>query len=128
MRYLLVVTGPAYGSEQSTSALLFAKALVAAGHQLALVFFYQDGVYNANKLTMPASDEVNMVQQWVELADAQQFTLSVCIAASLRRGIIDVSEASQRQDSTVNCHPCFNFSGLGVLAEQMLTCDRVVQF
>lgn len=128
MRYLLLVTGPAYGSEQSTSALLFAKALVAAGHKLALVFFYQDGVYNANKLGTPASDEVNIVQQWVELADAEQFTLSVCIAASLRRGIIDEQEASQQKKTDANCHPRFSMSGLGALTQELLTCDRVVQF
>ncbi|HAI06519.1 MAG TPA: sulfurtransferase TusD, partial [Pantoea sp.] len=28
MRYTLLVTGPAYGTQQATSALLFARALV----------------------------------------------------------------------------------------------------
>lgn len=128
MRYLLLVTGPAYGSEQSASALLFAKALLAAGHQLEQIFFYQDGVYNASKLSSPASDEVDIVAQWVQLAEAEQITLSVCIAASLRRGIIDEQEARQREKGDSNLHPLFNFSGLGTLAQQLLTCDRVVQF
>ncbi len=43
MRYALLVTGPAYGTQQATSALLFANALLAAGHQLESVFFIGKG-------------------------------------------------------------------------------------
>ena len=55
MRYTLLVTGPAYGTQQASSALLFARALLAAGHQLQSVFFYREGVLNANELTAPAA-------------------------------------------------------------------------
>jgi hypothetical protein len=57
MRFALMVTGPAYGTQQASSALQFAHALLAAGHELASVFFYREGVYNANQFTSPASDE-----------------------------------------------------------------------
>ena len=43
MRYTLLVTGPAYGTQQASSALLFARALLAAGHQLQSVFFLSRG-------------------------------------------------------------------------------------
>ncbi len=58
MRYTLLVTGPAYGTQHASSALLFARALLAQGHQLESVFFYREGVLNANQLSAPASDEV----------------------------------------------------------------------
>lgn len=51
MRFALMVTGPAYGTQQSSSAWQFANALLAEGHELASVFFYREGVYNANQLT-----------------------------------------------------------------------------
>ncbi len=44
MRYSLLVTGAPYGTQQSTSALLFARALLTTGHQLDSVFFYREGV------------------------------------------------------------------------------------
>lgn len=61
MRFALMVTGPAYGTQQASSALQFARALLAAGHELVSVFFYREGVYNANQLTSPASDEFDLV-------------------------------------------------------------------
>ncbi|SUH34518.1 sulfur transfer complex subunit TusD [Salmonella enterica subsp. enterica] len=51
MRYAIMVTGPAYGTQQASSALQFAHALLNEGHELASVFFYREGVYNANLLT-----------------------------------------------------------------------------
>lgn len=42
MRFALMVTGPAYGTQQASSALQFAHALLEAGHELASVFFYQE--------------------------------------------------------------------------------------
>lgn len=62
MRFALMVTGPAYGTQQASSALQFAHALLDAGHELASVFFYREGVYNANQFTSPASDEFDLVR------------------------------------------------------------------
>ena len=49
MRFAIVVTGPAYGTQQASSAFQFAQALIADGHELSSVFFYREGVYNANQ-------------------------------------------------------------------------------
>ena len=57
MRFALTVTGPAYGTQQASSAWQFAQAVLQEGHELACVFFYREGVLNANQLTAPASDE-----------------------------------------------------------------------
>lgn len=43
MRYVIMVTGPAYGTQQASSALQFAHALLNEGHELASVFFYREG-------------------------------------------------------------------------------------
>lgn len=127
MRYTLVVTGPAYGTQQASSALLFAQALLAAGHQLESIFFYREGVLNGNQLTAPAGDEFDIVRAWQALQQ-QGVALNVCVAAALRRGVTDEQEAASLGLATANLQPGFSLAGLGALAEAMLTSDRVVQF
>jgi len=128
MRFAFMVTGPAYGTQQASTALQFAQALLAAGHELASVFFYREGVYNANQLTAPASDEFDLVRAWQGLHLEHQVELHICVAAALRRGVTDESEAQRAGLSAANLQPGFTLSGLGALAEAALTCDRVVQF
>lgn len=127
MRYSLLVTGPAYGTQQASSALLFARALITAGHQLDNIFFYREGVLNANQLTAPASDEFDLVRAWQQLNE-QGVTLNVCVAAALRRGITNDQEANNNDLPGANLQPGFQLSGLGELAKAALTCDRMVQF
>ncbi|UIL52853.1 MULTISPECIES: sulfurtransferase complex subunit TusD [Pantoea] len=128
MRYTLLVTGPAYGTQQATSALLFAHALLAEGHQLESVFFYREGVLNANQLTAPASDEYDVVRAWQALHQQQGVALNICVAAALRRGVTDEQEAARLQLPASNLQPGFTLSGLGALAEAALGCERLVQF
>jgi len=128
MRYTLMVTGPAYGTQQATSAYLFARALLTAGHQLESVFFYREGVLNANQLTAPASDEFDLVRAWQALHQEQGVALNICVAAALRRGVSDAQEAARLQLAGSNLQPGFTLSGLGALAEAALSCERLVQF
>lgn len=128
VKYCLLVTGPAYGTQQASSAYQFAQAVVGAGHHLVSIFFYREGVLNANQLTAPASDEFDLVRAWQQLAAEQAVTLNVCVAAALRRGITDQHEAEQLNLAAANLQPGFTLSGLGALAEATLTCDRMVQF
>ena len=128
MRYTLMVTGPAYGTQQATSAYLFARALLTAGHQLESVFFYREGVLNANQLTAPASDEFDLVRAWQALHQEQGVALNICVAAALRRAVSDAQEAARLQLAGSNLQPGFTLSGLGALAEAALGCERMVQF
>ena len=128
MRYALLVTGPAYGTQQASSALQFAQARLAEGHTLISVFFYREGVYNANRLTAPAGDEVDIVRAWQALHQQHGAALHICVAAALRRGVTDEAEAARLGLAGFNLQPGFSLSGLGALAEASLTCDRMVQF
>lgn len=128
MRFAIMVTGPAYGTQQASSALQFARALLDAGHELISVFFYREGVYNANQLTAPASDEYDLVRAWQQLHTQHQVALHICVAAALRRGVTDENEARQLGLAGANLQPGFTLSGLGELAQAALTCDRMVQF
>lgn len=129
LRYCLMVCGPAYGAQRASSALQFAEALLAAGHHLDSVFFYQDGVYNANRYTSPAGDEQDIVRDWRRFGQTHEVALDVCVSAALRRGVIDNDQGTgivERVGS--NLQPGFRLSGLGTLAQSLLECDRFIQF
>ncbi|AYN28582.1 MULTISPECIES: sulfurtransferase complex subunit TusD [Buttiauxella] len=128
MRFAILVTGPAYGTQQSSSALQFSQAVIAQGHTLESVFFYREGVLNANLLTSPASDEFNVVHAWQQLHQQHGVELHICVAAALRRGVTDEEQATQLGLPNHNLQPGFTLSGLGALAQATLTCDRTVQF
>lgn len=128
LRYSLLVTGAPYGTQQASAAFQFALALLARGHQLDSIFFYREGVLNGNQLSSPASDEFDLVRAWQQLAATHQIALNVCVAAALRRGVIDENEAATRQTLQANLQDGFSLTGLGSLAEAALTCDRLIQF
>ena len=88
-----------------------------AAHDVPRVFFYYDGVYNANKLSDPQADDRNVVKMWGELAVEKDVDLVVCVAAATRRGIKDENLADG-----------FRISGLGQLVEAGMGCDRLVMF
>lgn len=59
MRFSLMVTGPAYGTQQASSALQFAHALLAAGHELVSVFFIGKGCITPTSL--PHRPAMNLI-------------------------------------------------------------------
>ena len=128
VKFSVVVTGAPYGSQSASSAYQFCAAAASAGHQITGVFFYLEGVLNANQLVSPATDEVNLPDLWATLATQYQFPLEVCVSASLRRGVVNEQEAEQLALAQFNLKPPFVLSGLGQLAELSANCDRLVQF
>ncbi|EHC70173.1 tRNA 5-methylaminomethyl-2-thiouridine synthase TusD, partial [Salmonella enterica subsp. enterica serovar Minnesota str. A4-603] len=70
----------------------------------------------------------DLVRAWQKLNTQHGVALNICVAAALRRGIIDETEAGRLALPSANLQPGFTLSGLGALAEASLTCDRVVQF
>ena len=113
---ILVNEGP-FTHQASDSAYQFVKAAIDKGHEVIRVFFYHDGVNNANKLSEPQSDDRNLVKLWSELAEQHDVDLVVCVAAALRRGIKDEILA-----------PGFRISGLGQLIEAGIIGDRLITF
>ena len=113
---ILVNEGP-YQHEASDSAYLFCKAALESGHEIDRVFFYHDGVNNSTKLTEPPQDDRNVVTRWSKLAEEHGVDLVVCVAAALRRGIVDDVLAKG-----------FRISGLGQLVESAIRSDRLVVF
>ena len=113
---ILVNEGP-YNHQAADTAYQFAKAAIDKGHEIHRVFFYHDGVNNATKLTVPPADDRNIVNRWSKLAEEHGVDLVVCVAAALRRGIVDENLATG-----------FRISGLGQLVESGIQADRLVTF
>jgi tRNA 2-thiouridine synthesizing protein D len=124
---LAVYTAP-YTSQASYSAYQFAMAALEQGHKLHRIFFYQDGVHNATNLASPPQDEFNLQQAWQSLAKDHNLDLVVCIAAALRRGVINESEAKRYDKPSHNLAGEFNISGLGQLVEAAALSDRLISF
>ncbi|MCX8004818.1 MAG: sulfurtransferase complex subunit TusD [Burkholderiaceae bacterium] len=113
---VLVNEGP-YTHQAADSAYLFCKAALAKGHEVMRVFFYHDGVNNASRFTEPPQDDRNIVARWSKLAAEHKVDLVVCVAAGLRRGIVEASLA-----------PGFRIAGLGQLIDAGIKADRLVVF
>ena len=128
LNYSLVVNGPVYGCQSARHAYAFALALLKKGHCLSSIFFYQDGVSNASTLVIPANDEFDLTQAWQQIAKQHNVALNICVAAALRRGIVDQHEAALHQRDSYNLADGFNLAGLGELAHALLTQDRIIQF
>ena len=113
---ILVNEGP-FTHQASDSAYHFTKAAIEKGHQVLRIFFYYDGVNNANKLSEPQSDDRNLVKMWGCLDKEHNLDLVVCVAAALRRGIKEEVLAEG-----------FRISGLGQLIELGMAADRTIVF
>ena len=128
IKFSLLVTGNPASSQSASTAYQFCSAALTAGHIVCGVFFYLDGVLNANDLISPATDEVNLPDLWAKLAEKHQFPLEVCVSASLRRGVVNQQESEQLNLTSDNIKSPFVLSGLGQLAELSASCDRLMQF
>lgn len=117
MKFAILINEGPFTHQASDSAYHFAAAVLARGHEIYRVFFYHDGVYNANRWSQPQSDDRNLVALWSQLGRQHGIDLVVCVAAALRRGIKDEVLA-----------PGFRIAGLGQLVEAGIRADRFIVF
>ena len=128
MKFSLAIYSAPYSSQAGESAYRFARALLEQGHELYRVFFYQDGVHHATELAAPPQDETNIHARWQALAQQHQIDIVVCIAAALRRGILNKEEAERYAKPSNNLAPGFTIGGLGQLLDAALVADRLITF
>ena len=128
MKFALTIYGAPANSQAPQSALHFARALVAGGHEIVRLFFYQDGVNTASAIAQPPQDESDLPTQWQAFIQAHDLDAVVCIAAALRRGVVDQTEAERYQLPGCNLRDGYELSGLGQLVDAALVADRVVTF
>ncbi|MFB4390348.1 MULTISPECIES: sulfurtransferase complex subunit TusD [unclassified Pseudomonas] len=127
MKFAIAVFSPAH-APSSRRALRFAEAALAGGHEITRLFFYQDGVHSASANIVAPQDELDVAAQWRTFVDDHRLDAVVCIAAALRRGVLDETEASRYQRPAVNLSGPWDLSGLGQLHEAAQVADRLVCF
>lgn len=128
MIFSLAVYSAPYSSQAAYSAYQFACTLLQNGHQLHRIFFYQEGVHNASSLGAPPQDEINLASAWATMATAHKIDMVVCVAAALRRGILNKEEADRYGKPAHNLTEPFTIGGLGQLVEAAVVSDRLITF
>ena len=127
MKFAIAVFSAAH-APSSRRALRFAQAVLAGGHEIVRLFFYQDGVYSAANNIVAPQDEQDIARQWREWVSQHQLDGVVCIAAALRRGVLNTEEAARYQRSAVNLDAPWALSGLGQLHDAAQAADRLICF
>ncbi|PSS51643.1 sulfurtransferase complex subunit TusD [Pseudomonas sp. BBP2017] len=127
MKFAIAVFSPAH-APSSRRALLFAQAALAGGHEIIRLFFYQDGVHSASGNIVMPQDEVDVATQWRSFISEHQLDAVVCIAAALRRGVLNAEEAQRYQRPAVNLPAPWELSGLGQLHEGAQNAERLICF
>ncbi|HCN45905.1 MAG TPA: sulfurtransferase complex subunit TusD, partial [Pseudomonas sp.] len=101
MKFAIAVFSPGH-APSSRRALLFAQAALAGGHEIVRLFFYQDGVHSASANVVTPQDENDVPAQWREFVITHNLDAVVCIAAALRRGVLNDEEANRYQRPAAN--------------------------
>ena len=127
MKFAIALYSAAH-APSSRRALLFAQAALAGGHEIVRLFFYQDGVYSASNSIVAPQDEQDIARQWREFVSRLQLDAVVCIAAALRRGVLNSEEATRYQRGAVNVDAPWALSGLGQLHDAIQAADRLICF
>tara|TARA_B100000945_G_C20247488_1_gene532871 strand:+ start:116 stop:505 length:390 start_codon:yes stop_codon:yes gene_type:complete len=128
VKFSVVVYAPPYSSEAATSALKFSRAVIAKGHSIYRIFFFSDGVHNANSLVITPQDEINLQAEWHDLIYEQDIDSVVCVTSGLKRGVIDSKESEKRNLDSISMMSSSEFSGLGQLIDAYTNSDRVLNF
>jgi tRNA 2-thiouridine synthesizing protein D len=127
MKFAIALFAPPH-APSSRRALRFAQAVLAGGHEIVRLFFYQDGVHSASSNVISPQDELDLTGEWRDFVRTEQLDGVVCIAAALRRGVLDTQEAQRYAAGSANLQAPWELSGLGQLHEATQQADRLVCF
>jgi len=127
MKFAIALFSAAH-APSSRRALLFAQAALAGGHEIVRLFFYQGAVFNASDAVVTPQDELDLPKQWRAFINDKQLDGVVCIAAALRRGVLNEEEAKRYQRDAISLSAPWELSGLGQLHDAVQDADRLVCF
>jgi tRNA 2-thiouridine synthesizing protein D len=110
-KFLIFVTRSPFDSLNGQTALSFCEAAIKLGHEIEQVFFYQQGVQQANVDIQPAPGEKNLLAQWAAFSEQTKTSLNVCVTASVKRGVLSGEDATAMQ-LHCNVHDAFRPVGM----------------
>ncbi|WP_271407675.1 sulfurtransferase complex subunit TusD [Pseudomonas sp. Q1-7] len=127
MKFAIALFAPPH-APSSRRALRFAEACLAGGHEIVRLFFYQEGVHSASANVVAPQDELDLSAEWSDFVRKHQLDGVACIAAALRRGVLNTEEAKRYERPAANLAAGWDLSGLGQLHEAVQMADRLVSF
>jgi tRNA 2-thiouridine synthesizing protein D len=128
MKFSIVVYAAPYSSQAAATAFNFTQSLLNQGHDIYRLFFFGDGVHNANRLSVVAQDERNLQQQWDQLIIEHKLDSVVCVSSAVNRGILDQQESRRQDLNAVSAYASSELAGLGQLIDATIHSDRIVNF
>jgi len=127
MKFAIALFSPPH-APSSRRALRFAQAVLAEGHEIVRLFLYQDAVHHASAALVVPQDEADCARQWQAFIDDNRLDAVVCIAAALRRGVLNEEEGARYERPSTVLSPAWSLSGLGQLHEANQLADRLICF
>lgn len=128
MKFSIIVSAAPYASQAPSTALHVAREILAQGHTLQRLFFFEDGVHNASRLVVAPQDETDLPVEWATLIEGHDLDAVVCVSSALKRGVLDEREARRYERGDGNLMTCFSIGGLGQWLEACQVSDRVLTF
>lgn len=127
MKFAIALFAPGH-LPSSRRALRFAQAALEGGHEIVRLFFYQEGVHSASGNVASPQDELDLPGEWRDFVQQHRLDAVVCIAAALRRGVLNEEEAQRYGKPAANLEAPWELSGLGQLHEAAQLADRLISF
>ncbi|QJC34212.1 sulfurtransferase complex subunit TusD [Enterobacteriaceae endosymbiont of Donacia cinerea] len=136
MIFVILVTEAPYSNQNAYSAYLFTKAVIQTKNIVKNIFFYRNGVCNANKNIKFNNDEFNLINSWKKLSIKHHINLYICITSAKKRGLILEEKNSFYKNNffgfkkEINniIDTNFKITTLSTFTKLILTCDHLVQF
>jgi tRNA 2-thiouridine synthesizing protein D len=128
MIFSLIIQASAQKNELATTALEFARSLLRNQHTIHRIFFYGEGVLLANSTNVFPQDELDVQADWRAFIAENKIDAVTCIAAALRRGVLNEEEKNRYQKTAAVLAPEYDLSGLGQLIDAAVHSDKLITF
>ncbi len=128
MKYTIAIHSAPYSGSAGHAGLAFARAVLAAGHEISRVFFYHEGVYQALASAVAPQGEADLPTAWRKFHEETGTELAVCIANGIKRGVLSSEENDRYERGAVTLAPGFELVGLGQLIDAIVSSDRYIEF
>ncbi|MCR6651499.1 MAG: sulfurtransferase complex subunit TusD [Cellvibrionaceae bacterium] len=128
MIFSLIIQCSPQKTELVLTALDFARTLLRNQHKIHRIFFYGEGVLLASSANVFPQDETDVHSAWRAFIAENQIDAVTCIAASLRRGILNDAEKIRYEKTAASLAPEYDLSGLGQLIDASVHSDKLITF
>lgn len=117
--FALYLQSDTYASPTLASCLRFAKAALAAGHQIDHIFLYQAAVQAVVAGADLPADEPDQAGALADFCQQQQIPLLYCVTAAEKRGVASMLKPARAG---------YTAAGLAEFAIRLAEVDRLIQF